>query len=85
MGFQQQMYARGHNKETAHMSAPILGVRILLCIRERKYPEASGGVQSREEENAAAWTQLVLGRGREQWRQGERARERVREGERESE
>lgn len=42
------VHARGCSKETTEMAAPLLGGKALLCVRERKYPEASGNVQSRE-------------------------------------
>lgn len=41
------VYTRGHNEETADM-ASLQGGRFLLWIEERKDPEASGSVQSRE-------------------------------------
>jgi hypothetical protein len=43
------MYSRGHTKETAYLATP-LRKRFLLWVGERKYPEVSGKVQSRERE-----------------------------------
>ena len=46
------MYMQGYIKQTVKMTALWLkGRLVLLCIRERKYSEASGIVERREKKN----------------------------------
>lgn len=57
------MYVRGHSKETTETAAALEG-GFFIGIGERKYPEASSRVQSREKKN---WTHSGLSAREARW------------------
>lgn len=57
--------ARGHGKETAHVTTPLLG-QSFYCQREHKeYPETSGGVRAKRKKADWTWLELSARKARE--------------------